>query len=78
VVDSTYRYHPWVVDRVAEARPATYRWDVFGTDGRRLATVHLPSNFTPKAWGGRWMYGIAEDEDGALVVGRLPVPEELQ
>ncbi len=78
VVDSTYKYHPFVMGRVAEARPATYRWDVFGTDGRRLATVHLPSNFTPKAWSVRWVYGIAEDDDGALVVGRLPVLEELQ
>ena len=78
VVDSTHRYHPWVMARVADARPPTYRWDVFGTDGRRLAIVHLPSNFTPKAWGGRWVYGIAEDEDGALVVGRLPMPKALQ
>lgn len=78
VVDSTYQYHPWVLSRVMEARPHIYRWDVFGTDGKRLAVVHLPSNFTPKAWGGQWVYGIAEDEDGALVVGRLPVPEALQ
>lgn len=34
-------------------------------------------NFSPKAWSGQWVYGIAEQEDGALVVGRLPVPAEL-
>lgn len=78
VVDSTHRYHPWVMARVADARPPTYRWDVFGTDGRRLAIVRLSSDFTPKTWGGRWVYGIAEDEDGSLVVGRLPVPKALQ
>lgn len=78
VVDSTYMFHPTVMYQVAEARPSTYRWDVFGTDGKRLAIVHLPSNFTPRAWAGRWVYGIAEDEDGALVVGRLPVPGALK
>jgi|WetSurMetagenome_2_1015567.scaffolds.fasta_scaffold02767_6 hypothetical protein len=77
VVDSTYQYHPFIMARVPEARPPTYRWDVFGTDGKRLAVVHLPSNFSPKAWAGRWVYGITEQEDGTLVVGRLPVPSGL-
>ncbi len=78
VVDSTYQYHPWVLARVAEARPATYRWDVIGADGRRLALVHLPSAFNPKAWSGRWVYGIFEDADGVMVVGRLPLPGALR
>lgn len=78
VVDTTYRFHPWVTDQVAEARPVSYRWDVFGTDGKRLAILNLPNNFSPKAWSGRWVYGIAEGEDGALVVGRLPIPKELE
>jgi hypothetical protein len=78
VVDSTYQYHPFVMTRVAEARPNAYRWDVLDTDGRRLATLHLPSNFAPKAWAGRWVYGISEDESGAFVVGRLPVPRGLR
>lgn len=78
VVDSTYKYHPFVMARVEAARPPAYRWDVFDKEGRRLAVVRLPSNFSPKAWGGQWVYGIAENEDGALVVGRLPIPKELE
>jgi hypothetical protein len=72
VPDTRPAYRDLVVDEEGELWVGAYahpsegarRWDVFGSSGQWLASVRMPSGFTPRQVGSDWILGVARDALG--------------
>jgi len=49
------------------------RWDILNAEGLLKAQVRLPTDFSPRQFGGSWLYGVLEDHDGNDTVARVRV-----
>jgi hypothetical protein len=49
------------------------RWDILNADGLLKAQVRLPTDFSPRQFGGSWLYGVLEDQGGNDTVARVRV-----
>jgi hypothetical protein len=72
-VDSSYVYHPWYYNQLAELRQPARLWEVLGADGELRAQVRLSSMFTPKTVHDCQLYGFLENSDGAYAVATVPL-----
>jgi len=68
--------HPWLLDRVPEARPSHFRWNVFHPDGRLAKELFIPSGLDLQAVHGGRGYGFAASGDGTPFVAVLPLGEQ--
>ncbi|MGE3525471.1 MAG: hypothetical protein AB7I33_06080 [Gemmatimonadales bacterium] len=76
VIDSAQKdLPPLFANMNAALRPARFRWDVFGQDGRLIREVFLPGGFDLKLVAGGTAYGTVEDEDGTPYVGKIVLGE---
>lgn len=58
-------------------RPDEYVWDVFDSEGHRIAAVLLDSGFEPKHIDTGGIFGRLEMETGEIAIGWSPTPAEI-
>lgn len=76
VIDSAQKNLPPLLANLDRTlRPARYRWNVFGLDGRLIREVFLPGGFDLYLVAGDTAYGSAQDEDGTPFVGKILLGE---
>ncbi len=75
MIDSV-RVHP-MLRQFQALRPVADRWSVFASDGRWVADVFIPSDFTPMLVDTDAMYGVVENEDGVPSVAVAATPVAL-
>lgn len=72
VVDSLVSdVHPFLVRFAGSLGARQVHWDLFGRDGRLLWQLVLPATFTPWDAVGDVVYGLVEQADGSVAVGRV-------
>ncbi len=77
VVDSlTADVHPLLTPFAGTLGATRVHWDLFGTDGRLEWQLIVPASFTPWDAIGGIVYGLVEQPDGAIAVGRFRLREE--
>jgi hypothetical protein len=77
LVDTSIKFHPMLVGQFPELRPPAFRWSVFGPSGKWLADVLIPSGFSPLLIESDDLWGLVENEDGAISVGRIGLRAKL-
>lgn len=77
VVDASHQHHPMYMSRLPRLRPRYYVWEVFSGTGRLAARVAIPSRFRPLLFLSASLFGVVEDDGGALSVARVDLPRSV-
>jgi len=74
VVDAGHKNHPMYMSRLPRLRPRYYLWEVFSPTGKLAQRVAVPSPFRPLLFLSDALFGVLEDESGALSIARVNLP----